>query len=154
MNASDLFPPSEFLKSEDVEEAGGEMTFTIKGIASKDYEEDDGRKTRKGILSFAETEKRMTLNVTNTKVLITMYGDKDIDTAWVGKSVILFVDPNVTYGTKTVKGLRIRLVDEKQSAVQDYWKKSRELGYTQPEGVAFLKTHDGDFSKALAALIF
>jgi hypothetical protein len=28
MNASDLFPPSEYLKSEDIEEAGGEMQLT------------------------------------------------------------------------------------------------------------------------------
>jgi len=152
MNASDLFPPSEFLKSEDVEANGGEMQLTIKGIAFKDYEEDDGKKTRKGILSFSEMDKKMSLNVTNTRVLITMFGDKDIDVGWIGKPVVLYVDPNVPYGTKIVKGLRIRLVDEKQNAVTSYWTKAREMGFTQPEGMAHLRTFDNDFKAALAAL--
>lgn len=152
MDAKDLFPPSDYLKSEDVEDAGGEMQLTIKGIVAKDYEEEDGTKTRKGILSFSEIEKKMTLNVTNNQTLITMFGSKDIDKNWIGKTVILYVDPNVKYAGKIVKGLRIRLVDEKQDAVTAFWAAARKLGFTQQDGVDHVKQFDGDFAKALASL--
>lgn len=151
MNANDLFPPSEFLKSEDVETAG-EMEFTIKGVSAKEYDEEDGTKTRKGILTFVETEKKMTLNVTNTKVLSTMFGDKDIDKTWIGKTVVLYVDPHVQYAGKEVKGLRIRLVDPKADAITAYWSKTRELGFTRQDGLDHLKEFDGDFVKALDGL--
>lgn len=152
MNANDLFPPSEYLKSEDVEEAGGEMLLTVKNVSRKEYEEDDGSKTVKGVITFQEVEKKLTLNVTNVNTMIAMFGKDNIDTAWAGKSITLYVDPNVKYGTKIVKGLRIRLVDEKQDATQAYWKKSRELGFTQKEGLEHLKQFAGDFKNALNAL--
>jgi hypothetical protein len=153
MNASDLFPPSEYLKSEDVEENGGEMQLTIKTVARKEYEEDDGSRSVKGVLSFAELEKKVTLNVTNTHTLITMYGGKDVDTTWVGKTVVLYVDPNVRYGDKIVKGIRIRLIDEKQDLVTAFWKKAREMGFTQQDGRDHLAQFSGDFKQALAALL-
>ena len=152
MNASDLFPPSEYLKSEDIEELGGEMQLTIKGVSRKEYEEDDGYKTVKGLLTFNETSKKLTLNVTNTHTLMTMYGEKDIDRTWLGKTVTLYVDPNVKNKGKIVKGIRIRLVDEKQDSVTRYWAKTRELGFTREEGLAHLKQFDGDFKAALDGL--
>jgi hypothetical protein len=152
MNANDLFPPSEYLKSEDVEASGGELTYTIKGIARKEYEEDDGTKSVKGVLTFNEVDKKLTLNVTNTNALIAMYGKENIDTAWIGKTVILFVDPNVKYGGKMVKGLRIRIMDEKQDAITTFWSKARALGFTREEGLKHLEQFTGDFKQAIAAL--
>ena len=152
MDAKDLFPPSEYLKSEDVDDSGGEMQLTIKGISVKDYEEEDGSKTRKGILTFSEIEKKMTLNVTNNNALCTMFGSKDIDKNWPGKVVTLYVDHNVKYGTKIVSGLRIRVIDPKQDAVTAFWTEARKLGFTQQDGLDHLKVFDGDFVKALAEL--
>lgn len=153
MNASDLFPPSEYLKSEDIEEAGGEMQLTIKGVGFKDYDRDDGSKDRRGILSFNELPKKLTVNATNAKTLIAMYGGKDIDKAWIGKAVILFVDPHVQYAGKEVKGIRVRLIDEKQDMVTAFWKKARELGFTQQDGRDHLAQFGGDFKQALEALV-
>lgn len=152
MNATDLFPPSEYLRSEDVEEAGGELQLTIKGIGRKEYEEEDGTHTVKGQLTFNELPKKLTLNVTNTHALMTMYGEQNIDVNWVGKTVILYVDPNVKNRGKIVKGLRIRVIDPQQDAVTQFWKKARELGFTREEGVKHVQQNDGDFSKALVAL--
>lgn len=152
MNASDLFPPSEYLKSEDIEEVGGEMQLTVKGVSRKEYEEEDGTKTVKGLLTFNETNKKLTLNVTNTHTMMTMYGEKDIGRVWLGKTVILYVDPNVKNKGKIVKGLRIRLVDEKQDSVTAFWKKARELGFTQQDGRDHLASFGGDFKLALEAL--
>jgi hypothetical protein len=152
MNASDLFPPSQYLKSEDVD-AVGEMLLTITSVSRKEYtDEQTGKKEVKGELNFAETEKKMAINVTNTNALIAMYGGTDIDKVWVGKSITIFVDHNVKYGTKIVSGLRIRVTDAKQDAVTEFWKAARKLGMTTPEGLAHVKEFAGDFSAALAAL--
>jgi hypothetical protein len=103
-------------------------------------------------LSFSELPKKLTVNTTNTKTLVAMYGGKDIDTAWIGKTVILFVDPHVQYAGKEVKGIRVRLVDEKQDAVTAFWKFAREMGFTPEEGRKHLAQFNGDFVEALAAL--
>ena len=153
MDAKDLFPPSEYLKSEDVEDAGGEMQLTVKGIAARDYEEDDGAKTRKGILNFVETDKKLTLNVTNNKTMCAMFGDKNIDVNWIGKIITLYVDPHVPYQGKEVKGIRIRLIDPKQDVITAFWTEARKRGFTQQDGIDHLKEFSGDFQRALDALI-
>jgi hypothetical protein len=79
-----------------------------KPVAEYTDEENGGKKEVKGQLNFAEVEKKLTLNVTNTNTLIAMYGGENIDTVWVGKVITLYVDHNVRYGTKIVSGLRIR----------------------------------------------
>ena len=153
MDANDLFPPSQYLKSEDVELVG-EMLLTISSVARKEYvDENNGNKKEvKGELTFTETEKKLSLNVTNTNVLVSMFGGKDIDKAWIGKSITVYVDPNVKYGTKIVKGLRIRLIDPKQDAVTAFWKKAREMGFTQQDGIDHLKQFNNNFVEALKGL--
>ena len=152
MNVNDLFPPSEFLKSEDVEDSGGELMLTIAGVNRREYEEEDGKKTVKGVLNFEETEKRLALNVTNTNTVAAMFGRDNIDKEWIGKSIILYVDPHVQYAGKEVKGIRVRLIDKKADAVTAYWSKTRELGFTRAEGLEHLKTFNNDFAAALAGL--
>lgn len=129
------------------------MQLTVKDIGVKDYEEDDGKKTRKGILSFAETDKKLTLNTTNNKTMSAMFGDKDIEKNWIGKAIFLFVDPHVQYGGKEVKGIRIRLIDPKQDVITAFWTEARKRGFTQQDGVDHLKEFGGDFEKALQALL-
>jgi hypothetical protein len=153
MNANDLFPPSKFLKSEDIEDSGGEMQLTVKGVSIKEYEEDDGGKTRKGLLGFVEIEKELALNATNTKTMCAMFGDKDIDKVWLGKTITLFVDPHVQYAGKEVKGIRIRLIDPKQDVITAFWTEARKRGFTQQDGRDHLKEFGGDFTKALDALL-
>lgn len=151
MDANELFNGSKFLKSEDVEAAGGELTMTISKIERKEYE-DNGKKEVKGVLSFLEDERQLSLNVTNTNVLITMYGASGIDKAWVGKKVTLYVDPNVSFSGKIVKGLRIRNISAKEQASANFWAKVTERFLTPDEGRAILKENNGDFVKALEVL--
>ena len=151
MNVTDLFPSSKFLKSEDVEAAGGEITLTVSKVERKEYE-DEGKKEVKGVLSFSDDERQLSLNVTNTNVLVAMYGGQDIDKTWVGKKVTLYVDPNVKYGTKIVKGLRIRNVNGIEAQMSAYWEKVAERFLSPDEGRKILKENNGDFSKALAVL--
>lgn len=151
MNVTDLFPSSKFLKSEDVEAAGGEVTLTIAKVERKEYE-DEGKKEVKGVLSFSDDERQLSLNVTNTNVLVAMYGGQDIDKTWIGKKVTLYVDPNVKYGTKIVKGLRIRNVNGIEAQMNAYWAKVSERFLSPDEGRQILKENNGDFVKAIAVL--
>ena len=152
MDANELFPPSQYLRSEDVD-AAGEMLLTISKVERKEFVDDAGKKEVKGDLSFAEIEKKLSINVTNTNTLVSMFGSKDIDKNWVGKQITLYVDHNVKYGTKIVSGLRIRLIDPKQDAVTAFWVEARKRGFTQQDGIDHVKEFGGDFAKALDALL-
>ncbi len=151
MDANELFNGSKFLKSEDIEAAGGEVTLTISKIERKEYE-DNGKKEIKGVLSFSDDDRQLSLNVTNTNILIGMYGASGIDKAWIGKQVTLYVDPNVAYAGKIVKGLRIRNVNSKELAASKFWAKVNERFLTPDEGRAILKENNGDFAKAFDTL--
>ncbi len=151
MDAKELFNGSKFLKSEDVEAVGGELTLTISKVERKEYE-DKGKKEIKGVLSFLEDERQLSLNVTNTNVLIGMYGASGIDKVWIGKKVTLYVDPNVPYAGSIVKGLRIRNINSKELAATNFWAKVNERYLTPDEGRAILKENGGDFAKALETL--
>lgn len=152
MNVTDLFPASKFLKSEDVEAAGGEVTLTISKVERKEYEDEAGKKEVKGVLSFSDDERQLSLNVTNTNVLVTMYGGNDIDKHWIGKKVTLYVDPNVKYGTKIVKGLRIRNLNSAEALSHSFWEKVTERFLTPDEGRAVLKKNNGNYAAAIEEL--
>lgn len=154
MDANELFPPSDFLRSEDVEASGGEMQLTISAVGRKEYDK-DGKKEIKGLLSFTETAKKLSTNVTNTNALVSMYGGKNIDVEWVGKKITLFVDYNVKNpnGGGVTKGIRIKQVNEKQAVMDAFWDYANGTMFLSPaEGRAVLTENGGDFVAALAAL--
>ena len=151
MDANELFNGGKFLKSEDVENAGGDMTLTISKVERKEYE-DNGKKEVKGVLSFSDDDRQLSLNVTNTNILIGMFGGRNIDVAWIGKKITVYVDPNISFSGKIVKGLRIRNVNAKEAQSQAFWSKVAESFLSPDEGRAILKENGGDYVKALAVL--
>jgi hypothetical protein len=92
---------SKFLRKEDFDE---DRVMTIKGVKLEDMPGDDGQ--QKWVLYFREEAKGMALNVTTIRVLEKAFGD-DSD-QWVGKRVMVYVDPNVSFGGRVVGGLRLR----------------------------------------------
>jgi len=92
---------SKFLRKEDFEE---DRVMTIRGLKLEDMPGDDG--TQKWVLYFKEEAKGMALNVTTIRVLEAAFGD-DSD-MWLGKRVMVYVDPNVSFGGRVVGGLRLR----------------------------------------------
>jgi hypothetical protein len=92
---------SKFLRKEDFDE---DRVMTIKGVKLEDMPGDSG--DQKWVLYFREEAKGMALNVTTIRVLEQAYGD-DTD-HWVGNKVMVYVDPNVSFGGKVVGGLRLR----------------------------------------------
>lgn len=92
---------SKFLRKEDFEE---DRVMTIRGVKLEDMPGDDNQ--QKWVLYFREDAKGMALNMTSIRVLEKAFGD-DSD-MWVGKKVMLYVDPNVSFGGRVVGGLRLR----------------------------------------------
>ena len=97
--------PSSYLKQSDFNESG--FIVTITGIDHKNVARPEEPEELKWILTFAEFEKGMVLNSTNIQAAAKACGSDDTDD-WMGKEVIVYVDPNVGYGGKTTGGLRIK----------------------------------------------
>ena len=96
---------SNFLKKEDVGEDGTIVTVADVGktnVARKD-EEPEYRWT----MTFWEFAKPMVLNSTNIKLAEKALGSDDTDD-WLNKKLILYNDPNVTFGKELVGGIRIK----------------------------------------------
>ena len=146
MRLSEMFPSS-LLKAQDVTEAGGQMPLTIHAIEMREFDGDNGKQT-KPVITFAN-ETRMVVNKTNANIIAVMYGD-DTD-GWLNKEIILVVE-DVPFQGKLTPAIRVKNVNSKQALIDAYWNKSRELGFTRPEGQDHLKQFGGDFKLALNAL--
>lgn len=104
MKISEMLPSS-YLKQSDFNESGFIVTiasFSKKNLALPSEPED-----LKWVMYFQEFEKGMVLNSTNIQAAAKACGSEDTDD-WIGKEIIVFVDPNVGYGGKTTGGLRIK----------------------------------------------
>lgn len=100
---------SKFLRKEDFDE---DQVCTIKDCRLENVGKEDDQEQR-WVLYFRERDKGMVLNVTTIRVLEQAYGgDSD---HWVGNKVMVYVDPNVSFGGKVVGGLRLR-TPKKQAA--------------------------------------
>jgi len=112
MDTSKVYPEGaggDFLKAKDLKLDNGtfaSLTLTISDAKVSAVGEGD-EKHDQVVLSFQGKEKVLGLNKTNWQTLSSMYGFESDE--WVGKSVRIFVDPNVEYprGTK-VGGIRIQ----------------------------------------------
>ncbi len=95
---------SNFLKKEDV---GRGVLATISGCIKRNVAMEGAAPDHKWCLTFNELEKPLVLNATNIQIAEQIAGSDDTDD-WVGVRVVLYVDPNVSYGGKLVGGIRLR----------------------------------------------
>lgn len=61
----------------------------------------------KWCLHFRELEKPLVLNSTNIQLCAQICKSEDTD-EWIGKRVVLYTDPNVSYAGKLIGGIRVR----------------------------------------------
>ncbi len=101
MKMTEMFP-SNYLKKEDV---ATPVVATIRQVA-QDEVAGDGGKELKAIVHFQGTLKPMILNRGNAELLCSLYGDDS--TAWHGRQVEIYSDPNVMFAGKRVGGIRLR----------------------------------------------
>jgi len=95
---------SKFLKQNDV---GKGVLATIASCDQQNVAMEGAGAEMKWCLHFRELEKPLVLNSTNIQLCAQICKSDDTD-EWIGKRVVLYVDPNVSYGGKLVGGIRVR----------------------------------------------
>ena len=112
MNVSDL-KTSKFLKKDDV---GDGILVTISGVDQQNVALDGAPEDVKVTLHFKEVEKPLVLNSTNGQLIEKITGvGENIETGWVGKQIVLYNDPNITYQGKLTGGIRVRAMKSQQA---------------------------------------
>lgn len=95
---------SKFLKKEDV---GRGAMGTIHSCVQMNVAMEGAGQELKWCLTFTDIEKPLVLNSTNIQLCQNICGSDDTD-HWVGKRVVLYNDPNVSYQGKLIGGIRMR----------------------------------------------
>lgn len=102
----DLVPSkSNFLKKEDVSEAG--KNLTIASFANMEVGMDGSKETKFCIVWQQQDYKPMIVNRENANRLKVIFKTDDV-TKMVGKTICVYSDPMVGFGGKIVGGLRLR----------------------------------------------
>lgn len=105
---------SNFLKKED---CGPGILVTITGCTEVNVAADGAPEELKWCLHFAETEKPMVLNSTNGQIIAGFTGSDNTDD-WVNRRIVLYHDPNVSFGGKLIGGIRARAPRQLQPAAK------------------------------------
>jgi hypothetical protein len=104
---------SNFLKKEDV---GAGALVTIAKVDKENVAAEGADPEYKVCLYFMEFNKPMVLNSTNGQAIAKITGhEDDIERTWAGARIVLYNDPNVSYGGKLMGGIRVRA--PKQGAI-------------------------------------
>lgn len=104
MKISEMIPSS-YLKQSDFNESG--FIVTIAGLKRENVAPNDKPEENKFILMFNEFEKGLVLNPTNIQATAKAVGSEDTDD-WMGKEIIVYVDPTIGFAGKVTGGLRIK----------------------------------------------
>lgn len=96
---------SKYLKKEEVGEDG--TIVTIAAFEKVNVALEDAPAEWKWTMSFREFDKPMVLNSTNINLCEKALGSDNTDD-WIGKKVIVYNEPNISFGGKLVGGIRIR----------------------------------------------
>lgn len=95
---------SKYLKQADVPDP---VIVTVQGVKQVNMAKEDEAPEMKWAIKFREIEKPMVLNSTNIHVAAKIFKSDDTDD-WKGQEIVLFTDPNVSFGGQVVGGLRFR----------------------------------------------
>ena len=105
---------SKYLKQSDVEE---DTIVTVEKVGKANVAPKGEEAEYKWLIRFTEFPKPMVLNSTNIKRLAKAC-DSDDTEGWIGKQVVLYVDPDVEFAGNVVGGLRIRAHKKEQAPKQ------------------------------------
>lgn len=95
---------SRFLTRGDV---GKGVLVTISSISQENIAMEGQPQELRWCLFFTETDKPLVLNSTNAQIIAQITGSEETD-YWVGKKIVLYDDPTVSFGGKLVGGIRCR----------------------------------------------
>jgi hypothetical protein len=94
---------SKYMKKEDTDTDG--VMLTIAGFDNENVAPDTQEPEHKWIIRFEEQKKGLVMNTTAKQALAGLFGSPK---EAIGQRVCVYVDPNVSFGTKKVGGLRLR----------------------------------------------
>lgn len=112
-NINDL-KQSKFLTQKDVTPP---ILVTIRSYEQVNVAKEGADPDLKYALHFAELDKPIILNSTNGQIIASITGSGEFDD-WIGKKIVLYNDPNISFGGKLTGGIRCRAAKnqtEKQS---------------------------------------
>lgn len=95
---------SKYLKTADVPDP---IIVTIRGIKQVNMAKEGDAPELKYAIFFRELDKPMILNATNIHICAKVCQSEETND-WKGKEIILYTDPNVSFGGQVVGGLRFR----------------------------------------------
>jgi hypothetical protein len=98
------FKQSNFLAQKDVEKP---MLVTINSCEKHNIAKEGATPILKVCMAFDELEKPLVMNWTNAQVCAQAFNSEDTDD-WIGKQIVVYVDPNVMYEGRMVGGIRLR----------------------------------------------
>lgn len=102
-NVNDL-KRSKFLGQKDVDPP---VLVTITKYEEINIARDGAEPDERWVLIFKELEKPLILNTTNGQIIAAITGSGEF-TDWIGRQIVLYLDPNVSFGGKLVGGIRCR----------------------------------------------
>lgn len=85
---------------------GKDVTLEIASVVAGELIGEQGRKSKKPMISFVGTTKKLAANTTNCRAIVALYGSNETND-WIGKRITLFAT-TCDFGGKTVDCLRIR----------------------------------------------
>lgn len=95
---------SNFLTRADV---GAGILVTISNMTQENVAKAGAPEELRWCLHFQETEKPMVCNSTNGQIIAGICKSEETDN-WVGNKIVLYDDPNVSFGGRLVGGIRVR----------------------------------------------
>ena len=102
-NVNDL-KQSRFLTRKDFERP---VLMTIAGYEEVNIARGGNEPDMQWILHFKESEKPFILKPTNGQLIEAITGSKEFDD-WIGKKIVLYIEPSVSYGGEVTGGVRCR----------------------------------------------
>ena len=107
MNANDFVKGGEYIRKEDLEKDGGERHDTIHSVDIAEFGDAKKGTTERKLQLVLSDGARLTLNSTNTRILIKHYTDDTL--TWAGKPVTLVFDESIQYAGRMVGGIRLKV---------------------------------------------
>ena len=104
--------PSKYLKKEDVPLPA---LVTIRDFTHENVAQQGQPEEKKWIMHFEEFENGMVMNSTNLQLAAQALGSDETED-WIGRKIVIFNDPNVSFGGKLTGGIRLRAQRVRQAA--------------------------------------
>lgn len=131
---------SKFLRKEDFDIP---KLLTVAGVVQENVAMAGAEPEMKWCLQFQETEKPLVLNSTNIQLCAKAFGSDDTD-EWIGRQIVLYHEPHVSYGGKLVGGIRVRapkvrpvrVIDSTQQLSESASASARQSSGTRPRVTA------------------